>query len=245
MKISKLIIALIFIFVFVGLINVNSTFAQRSQVRTRVGNPKNNTVAPAVDPSQLQSSIQSEFGITMTGFSTQHLQWAWEKFWEVSDTSFRDLVRGSTIVATCGVSGCGSSQVGCFQGTSVVLGQYNPESLFKFILIHELGHVIHNCHDRSKTRMNDIINAAAPSNEGAVSYYGANASSCTGSDNNSENYADVVAYYLTPSAGLSSASCGGQAPQSPPNPFWGNQVLKPLQLNIIKQVLGEHDNFGI
>lgn len=213
-------------------------YAQSSSVRTRVGEPVISTTAPVINPSQLQSAIQEEFGINMIGFTEQHLQWAWEQLWAVSDTNFKDLVQGSTIVATCGGSGCGSSQVGCFNETSVNLGQYQPASLFKFILIHELGHVIHNCQPRDKIRWQDIINAAA--SEGAVSYYGGNAPSCTGSDNFSENYADVVAYYLSPSAGLSSSSCGNRAPQSPPNPFWGSPVLKPQQLGIIRQVMGEY-----
>jgi hypothetical protein len=168
----------------------------------------------------------------MDGFDEEHLRLAWEKLSEVSGTNFIDLVRGSNIVA---ISNNMSQQVGCFSGISIYLHPYTPGDYFKFILTHELGHVIRNCQTKEKSQYWSHVDAF--NNEGAVSYYGAHASMCTGSDNLSEDYADMIAYYLNPKAGLATAACSPD--KSPINPFFGTTPpQKPLHFDVAKQVLG-------
>lgn len=190
--------------------------------------------APA-PPDDVRQGIIDKFGITMNGFDQQHLQWAWEKFWETSNTNFPELVAGITIGASDG----GSAQLGCAgASTSVELGQYTPGDFFKFILTHELGHVIQSCQPRSKSQFDEAINAY--NTEGGISFYGNNASACNGTVNINENYADIIAYYLNPSAGYGSGpkSCGG--PANPPNPFFSGSSF-PLHYSVGKAVLGGSD----
>lgn len=97
----------------------------------------------------LQIAIQQQFGISMIGYDQQHLQWAWEKFWEVSSTNFNDLVKGAVIQVTDVSS---TRQVACPPAVSVLVGQFPEETAFKHILIHELGHVIRNCAGRERAQ---------------------------------------------------------------------------------------------
>lgn len=182
-------------------------------------------------PADLRQAIIDKFGIYMNNFSQQHLKWAWEKYWDVSGSRFNELVKGS-IVTSQGAGGY-SSQVGCPGSESVRLGEYATESFFKFILIHELGHVVRNCNSRERIQYTAHLNALAA--EGAVSYYGANASYCTGSDNPSEDYADMIAYYLTPSAGLATARCDPD--QNRPNPFFKLVPRKEAHYQVVIKVL--------
>jgi hypothetical protein len=153
-------------------------------------------------------------GNLLNGFDQDHLQWTWERLWEAGG-SFTDHLRGTKVEATSGLS----SQVGCFgSGTSLYLGQYQPRAFFKFIVLHELGHVFQACNARSITHQAEQMNAY--DQEGGVSFYAQNATKCiTGVSNYGEDYADMVAYYLDRAAGFGSGptSCGG--PANPPNPF--------------------------
>lgn len=224
----------IFAFFFAGIVYAQLQ-TDSNIVRTRVGNPPSGPVLSGdipTPPQDVRQGIISNFGITMNGFSNQHLTWAWEKFHETSNTRFPSLVRGVTIQATGG----GSSQIGCAgSAIAVRLGQYTPGTFFKFILTHELGHVIQSCLPRSESKFNEAINAYYA--EGGVSFYGNNANSCNGTVNVNENYADIIAYYLNPSAGLASgpASCGG--PPNPPNPFFVGQTRFPLSFTAAEGVL--------
>lgn len=196
-------------------------------------NPPPGEVPPP--PEDIRQGIIDKFGITMNGFDTDHLTWAWNALWELSNTNFPQLVRGITISASSG----GSAQVGCAGAdVSVRLGQYTPENFFKFIFTHELGHVIQACTPRSESHYSDALNAY--STEGGVSFYANNATNCfpDGSVSNiNENYADIIAYYLNPQAGLASGpiSCGG--PSSPPNPFFAGTTNYPLSFSVGEQVL--------
>ncbi len=207
-------------------------YAQDATVKTKVGNPSedvNSTECNSPLPSgDIQQSIKDQFGITMNGFDQTHLQWAWEKFCGSANTKFNQLVKGSTIEAIAGLS----QQIGCFKGTSVQLGQYQPKALFQFILTHELGHVIRNCHPRNIILYSKHIEAY--NSEGAVSYYGGHAAACTGSDNLSEDYADMIAYYVNPEAGIATVKCAPNA--TPPNPYFVAKD-KPAHHNVVKGVL--------
>lgn len=211
----------------------NDTNSVSNQVNTIIGNGKsiadNGTVAPPITGDKRQAII-NKFNITMNGFDDPHLEAAWEFFWRVSNTKFNSLISGSIINASINNI---SSQVGCPSGISVEIFPYLPKEFFQYLLSHELGHVVANC-QRPSARQDEI--AIAAQDEGAVSYYGGNAPACTGSDNYSENYADVVAYYLNPQAGFATYRCDPQ--RSPQNPFYGSSVLKPRQKAIAEQVLG-------
>lgn len=233
-RLSTLVFSTFVLFFSVGI----SLYAQTSsdKTTTRVGNPTSNppsgggSAPPTGDPRQ---AMIDEFDITMEGFSGEHLTWAREKLWEVSNTKFIDLVRGTTIQAVSS----GSHQKGCrgshSSGVDVDLQQF-PQEFFKFLLIHELGHIVRNCNDRATIQYDEHINAH--NSEGGVSYYGNNASSCTGSDNLSEDYADMIAYYLSPSAGLSTVSC--DPIQNRPNPFFSkNPTDFPTHLKVAQTVL--------
>lgn len=184
-------------------------------VRTRVGDPKEAPILTNIPspPQDIRQGILETFGVTMNGFDQDHLRWTWERLWEISQTKFTELIRGSRVEATTGLS----TQVGCFGGSvSLYLGQYQPREFFKFIILHEFAHIIQACHPRSVSFQIEQQNAF--SQEGAVSYYAANASSCSGSNSYNEDYADMLAYYLDVAAGLSSGPKGCGA-SNPPNPY--------------------------
>lgn len=219
-------------------LTANTVLAQSSvgnEVRVRVGNPPDQGPSiscnqPPPPTGQVGQAITSSYGITMNGFGEQHLLWAWEKFCESSNTKFLTLIKGSVVAATSGIS----QQVGCGGAVSVRLGAYPNKDLFKFILTHELGHVVRNCNARATIQYNEHINAF--NNEGAVSYYGGHAVSCTGSDNLSEDYADMIAYYVNPSAGIATAKCDPSP--NPPNPFFVAKS-KPLHHTVAQGVLNK------
>lgn len=184
--------------------------------------------APPPD-GDLQIEIQRQFGITMTGFDQQHLQWAWEKFWEVSNTNFNSLVKGAVIQVT---SVSNTQQIGCPPATTALIGQFPEETAFKHILIHELGHAIRNCAGRERAQESAYIQAHR--SEGGVSHYGRNAPACTGSDNVSEDYAEMIAFYLNNGTPVASYLKCYQQPQYRLSP----QEF-PLHYEVARNVLGD------
>ncbi len=237
-----------------------SSDGQSPCVITKVGNPSVSPVLPPNCggktgdgsprgqkppnyPTDLASAIKEQFGITIEGFdnNSDYMKWIWEKLWDIKGTNFSSLVKGAIVKK---VSGETSSQVGCPGKKNINGGDESVrliaypygEAFFKYIFTHELGHVIRMCNDREKIRWNDTI--IAGQSEGGVSYYGSNASSCIeGSKNEDEDFADMVAYYLNPDAGISTTSCDGKAPAAPPNPFFSTPVLKPFHFEIAKSIL--------
>lgn len=191
------------------------------------GGPRPQAPEPEGD---IRGAILEEFGITMNGYPKQNLQWAWEKFWEISNTNFNSLVRGSLIQLT---SVSNSQQIGCPGETSVLLGAFSEESAFKHVLIHELGHVIRNCAGRERAQETAFLNALEK--EGGVSYYGQNAPACTGSDRPSEDYAEMIAYYLNPGVPVASYLKCYQASQSP----YSREDF-PLHYQVARDVLGDY-----
>lgn len=199
---------------------VQESHAQSSSTwRTRVGNPPTSEFEPGTIPglpSDIRQGLINEFGITMNGFDQQHLQWAWERMWEVSETNFPSLVRGAQIVRW---DMSYSQQVGCFSGTSLNLRQFpGQKDYFKFHLLHELGHVAQMCNPAEATQRTAHRNAYAL--EGAISTYGrlgGTAGCYPGVDKYNEDHADTIAYFLDRSAGFVTARCGG--PSNPPNPY--------------------------
>ena len=222
----------LFLFIFVsslGGIGGTTTPSETGNVGigTPIPIPSDGThpIVPITDPSGLKQKIIDQFGIIMNGYDPDHLKWAWEKLWDVSNTNFINLVRGVIIQARAG-----SEQVGCPGGVAVYLDQY-PEVLFKYGLIHELGHVIRNCISSSTNSYADHLNAL--SKEGGVTYYAKHAYSCTGSDGPSEDYAEMIALYLNPSANIQMTRC------TPSGTSYTNlRTDFPLHYNVARSILG-------
>ncbi|MBI1981984.1 MAG: hypothetical protein HYW64_02035 [Candidatus Levybacteria bacterium] len=190
--------------------------------------PPNPPITPPAAPSDLRQAISGQFGITMNGFDQQHLQWAWDKLWDVSRTNFITLVRGTTITASSD-----SEQTGC---KTIRLAQYGPQELFNVALIHELGHIILNC---SKAYAYEQEHAGVWRTEGGVTRYAQTA--CTYPPQNrgswqfrSEDYAEMITYYLNPTAWAQTARCAGRQL----NPYLNNGY--PLHYNLAKKVLGAY-----
>lgn len=191
--------------------------------------PSCNEAPPSGD---LRQALIDRFGITMNGFDQTRLRYAWEKFCQLSSTKFNSLVRGSVINTT---SPADSQQVGCpGSPVAVYLGAYQQEELFKVILTHELGHVIRNCSSRAASAWDQHLNALRA--EGGLTGYSRQL--CTYSNpgawqRESEDFAEMIAYYLNPNANeQTTARCS-----SGPNPYTGGK--NPLHFETARQILGD------
>lgn len=169
---------------------------QSNTVITQFGNapqdqkPKTSSPRSIVAPPEgdLREVLINTFGITMNGFNQKQLQWAWEKLTSVQQTNFTSLTRGTVMTAT---SGSISSQTGC---RTVNLGTYNDETVFKVTLNHELGHIIYWCNENPQNKKSEHQDAF--NKEGGITGYAANP--CYGTSGLTEDYAEMVAYYLNP-----------------------------------------------
>lgn len=217
-----------------------SAYAQSQQsgeVTTRVGNPTGGGSTdhpnPPEYPEDLASAIKSKFGITPVGFDQQHLKWIWEKLWDVSNTNFDTLVFGTTVNA---IQGNGSQQVNC---RTIELSNTYPEEVFKVVFTHEMGHIIRNCSSKEDAHYSDHLQART--NEGPVTNYAKTA--CTYIDEQrglhptqwdyeSEDYAEMIAYYLNPNAQQQTAACASRGP----NPYTNGD--HPLHFSVAQSILG-------
>jgi hypothetical protein len=190
-------------------------------------------IKPPNYPADLQQAILDTFGVNVRGYGPEHLKWIWEKLWDVSGTKFNGYIRGVYLQGRP-ASKQGSRQVGCGGPTSIILEEYNPEDLFKFLFTHELGHYIRNCSKGEIVRLAehlDIFNT-----EGPISYYAGHTATCTGLNNGpSEDYADMVAYYLNPNAGLRAISCDPE--RNPPNPYFKLIPRKEMHYQFVVELL--------
>lgn len=192
------------------------------------------SITPTPTPTGCSSGnyatcIKDTFGITMIGFSQHSLELAWQKFSAIdASTKFISLVRGSVVQAI----DSGSSQVGCpgDSAVDVYLQQFSgDDDLFNVILIHELGHAVRNCNSRTAIMYDQHLQVLA--SEGPITSYAANAS-CTGSDTFSEDYAEMVTYYLNINSPSRTAAC---APDSQGNPYSGGR--HPAHYQLVQQIL--------
>lgn len=182
-------------------------------------------IIPPSNPATLYQDIKNKFGVSMEGFDQKHLQWAWEKFWEISNTRFINLIKGAIIYADNS-----SFQSSC---KVVFLQQFKEEELFKIVLTHELGHIVRWCSPNETSRIGDL--AGIISFESYVTYYSANAPGCTGSDNFNEDYAEMIAYYLNPESNSQTAACVKNNVGIEPNPYLNNK--HPLHYNMSNKIL--------
>lgn len=196
------------------------------------GTPPNESCRkPPDNPSDLQKAIKDTFDITMTGFDNDHLKWAWDMLWCFSGTKFPSLVDGTTVEAVANV---GDSRMSCNPAPCHIwIGQMpGRPTTFKFLLTHELGHVVNYANPREEIQWTAQENAFGQ--EGGISYYARNAAACTGSDNLAEDYADMIAYYMHPHAGETTPACDPD--KSPPNPLFELKEF-PLHLGVAEKIL--------
>lgn len=184
------------------------------------------------DPDDLRSRIISEFGITMNGFNQQHLQWAYGIFADVSSTKFNELIKGTVMTGLPSTEG--SRQVAC---RIVELGQYSSREYFQVVLIHELGHVIRNCSRRELSYFTE--HARVYNSEGPVTEYARTVCGRTPTTANklSEDYAEMITYYLNPKADEQTAPCAGRRP----NPYLNGK--HPLHFGFARTILGRFPQF--
>lgn len=155
------------------------------------------------DPQGIQQAIKSRFNITMNGFELRKdlLQWAYRKLESVSNTRLLELVSGTVITA----SGS-SSQTGC--NTLNIRSTIENEQLLGIILTHELGHIIRNCKQSQYQQHLDALNR-----EKGITLYARTLCGSEGStDSTSEDYAEMIAYYLNPDAPEQTSCSGGGNP---------------------------------
>lgn len=180
---------------------------------------------PPAYPSDLRQAMIDKFQVTLNGFGQDQLKWAWEKFWDVSNTKFPALVKGTTLTA---VEPGLSEQTGC---RTVNMGAYTTEELFKVIIIHELGHVIRNCNQDIDSLKSAHLDAL--SHEGGVTAY-ADTACLPGTDRESEDYAEMIAYFLNPDVVEQTVrSCNRGVV-----PFANNKY--PKHFALAKQILGNY-----
>ena len=112
-----------------------------------------------------------------------------------------------------------------------------PDNLnaFKFILSHEIGHVLYYSNTRELMKVAEFENAWAK--EGGLSpysgpYYGGQGGCPT--KGMAEDYAELVAYYYNPTQGGKTGACDSR--DNPKNSLFQDDHF-PLHLEVAKQVL--------
>ncbi|MDP3974090.1 MAG: hypothetical protein Q8P92_04665 [Candidatus Daviesbacteria bacterium] len=194
------------------------------------------------DYSTLHNDILTSFRIDIDqNFSYDYLKWAWEKFWNIKDTKFFTLINPNNItISVIRDDTLINAQIGCnairMRGRSAATGQPYPESLFKVVLVHELSHIIDSCNPDSVSRKSQLPQIIRQ--EGYLTNYSANASSCVGSNNLNEDYAEMFTYYLNLNPEFPEQSLGIGALCEPTiltNPYKSN---KPLHQSLVQALLG-------
>lgn len=189
--------------------------------------------APQVEGSKLRQELIDKFGITANGYGERHLRWIWEKMWDVSNTNFPKLIKGSLVA-----NGSGSRQL---PGYSIVVEAYPDKELFQVIFIHEMGHVIRNNSARADAAYSDHLNAMKA--DGLITNYPRSLCTYTAGEiaqygrpflEQSEDYAEMVAYYLNLESDARTTGCAGREP----NPYKNGK--NPAHLEVARKVLGNY-----
>lgn len=249
-----LFLPLLYLFLFTKPPLTCAQSAQSSCVITKVGNPKvsptipascagsggANCIQPPNYPADLEQAILDKFGVHFVGFDAEHLKWYWEELWNTSGTNFSKLIKGAVVdAAFCPNEGNFSCQKGCGGPVSIYFGTYAGEEFNKVLIVHELGHYINYCNNETgASYVSDFDKAFA--DEGGITYYAQNAGPCSGSDNQSEDYAEMITYYLHPKSLSQSINCGPN--NGAPNPFYdanGQRNGKfPEHFAVAQKILG-------
>ena len=167
---------------------------------------------------------QFRVNIMPTSFSEEYSRWAWEFLWKSSNTTFDERIRGTTVSR----NDEGSRQTGC--KSISIRGTYDQET-FNIVFAHEMGHIILNCTDNN---YKDAHNNAR-ANEGQLTIY--SKLLCTYNSygewqKESENYAEMIAYYLNPEFDSHTTQCGRE-----PNPYLNGG--HPEHHNVAQKILSE------
>lgn len=156
----------------------------------------NSPTAPTAptDAEELRLKIASEFGIEFekNAFSHQTLRWSWEVFHQARyyAPNFFPLVhRPFKIVQIVRTSGYTAT----YNGIGVItfnIRSEGAEDLYKQILIHELGHIIHGPSGIPReAKYDEGINIAQKADGQTLSRYS--------NENTDEAFAELVSYYIT------------------------------------------------
>lgn len=199
-----------------------------NKVTTRIGNPTTSQPGGRIDIPEItgnpRQAVMDQFGVTIdASHPDEYSIWAWEFLWEVSNTSFDERVRGTLVKR----DDTGSWQENC--KTINIRGSYD-RSLFRIVFTHEMGHIIMNCPEGDTYR--DAHNQAR-NEEGQLTIYSQQL--CTYKnpgkwEEESENYADMIAYYLNYDVN-SRTACGEE-----PNPYINGS--NPRHKAVAEMILG-------
>jgi hypothetical protein len=203
--------------------------SESNKVTTRVGNPTTSGGPVNIPPisGDPRQAVIDQFGVTISAnHPSEYAVWAWELLWRVSKTSFDERVRGTFVDR----DDTGSWQEGCKEIN--IRGTYD-QSLFNVVFIHEMGHIIKNCPEGRET-YSDAHNTAR-SAEGPLTVY--SRVLCTYDspgewERESENYAEMITYYLNPDSD-SRTACGVE-----PNPYANGG--HPEHKRVAEQILGSY-----
>lgn len=181
----------------------------------------------------LRAAIINELGITMNGFDVPHLEWAYKKLTDVSETTnFKNYITGTTITAI--PDGSGSER---WAPKQLRLAQYPSNALFNVILVHELGHVIREDNLRDTILWNDHLEAYR--NDGPITNYARTActypaSQQTEGARQAEDFAEMVTYYLNSAELPRTATCANSGESG--NPPYQNGGF-PAHYNVMGRLL--------
>jgi hypothetical protein len=155
-------------------------------------------VAPVCPNDNCRQAVIDKFDVTIsTSLPDAYAQYAWQRLWDVSNTNFDDLVRGTYVER----DDSGSHRAG---NTIYLRGTYN-QTFFNIIFIHEMGHVINDMDDTLSKRTKHADLWYTDTNDGHRGVTGYGEFACTYSGpadihKIEEDYADMLAYYLSPGA---------------------------------------------
>lgn len=170
------------------------------------------TLPPA--PDDIDKALLDKFGIKMSGYDRTHKVWAYDKFSQIititNSTHYKDLINGTIINAVA--SPADTAQVAC----QVIQVYPFNEELFKVAITHELGHIIRNC---TAPRNNICYYAHLEvwdNGKNPVTNYSKTACTYPSSsrgwwEKTSEDYAEMLTYYLNPGVDQQTAACAGRS----------------------------------
>ncbi len=182
-------------------------------------NPTSHPVAPVIADNNYKQALKDKFSLILDdGLSIDQQRWIWEKMWDVSNTNFDEYVKGTTIHNSAGVSHQGP-------GKEVTLRTTNTdETSFKIVFTHEMGHIIYHHTTDQQSKRSEHDGVLYP--KGPVTGYGA----C----DVTENYAEMIAYYLNPNqVENTNTPCGAWTPKIP----YANGNNQNY-FNLAKEILG-------
>lgn len=161
---------------------------------TRPGTPTQVPVPPA-DLRELNRQIMANFRISFSSdFSREYLMAAWEALWKAKQKTpkFFELTQEAFPVIQI-ITHRGSTETFNATGT-IAIGPRTLEGgagdLFKQILMHELGHIVHGPAGAPRNQIYDQGIQAARSQQGNFTRY------CASSNSNDECFAELVSYYI-------------------------------------------------